>query len=446
MGGVRVVTFNTWCRSWGMEAGAQEGIPTSTVEDRAHLIAKRILDSPQQFDVVCLNEVFDEDAREILEDALPDLKAAEDSGLMMFSRLPFDTMTVPPGFEGVFPGAFPVVTYAPYADNEGLDGFAAKGVVYAKLLGPGGDPLHLLMSHTQADSTSSIGEHRKTRAKQFKQVAELAHKMIGAPPFDEEVLFCGDLNVNGTRNAGGARPEWDMVFDTPGSFLTDELHDVWTHEQRAQDLNNPGKPLPIEDPGMTTHLQRLDYMLRPPDDGSGRRLATQHVAIDYELAQGTTDIPYTSDHLPVRIDLHYRRDHNTAWTAEPIEKAQMAPDFNSPNTLLTERAGAAVHPNRRTGATGGTAADPLRAAIRALLHPGLRPPAQRRDGLSPARPPLRRAQPRGRDFASARSADPWPGAGASAPQPQPSRHAVRRHRLRLVHRHPRPAAARSRQH
>ena len=70
MGGVRVVTFNTWCRSLGMEAGAQKGIPISTVEDRAHLIAKRILDSPQQFDVVCLNEVFDEDAREIFEDAL----------------------------------------------------------------------------------------------------------------------------------------------------------------------------------------------------------------------------------------------------------------------------------------------------------------------------------------------------------------------------------------
>lgn len=385
MGGLRIVTINTQCRSWGMEAGAQKSLtPYTSTEKRARLISKRILDSPQQYDVVCLNEVFDEDARDAFEDALlpsyphavlkadagspadgvlklaaaavvsrvpvvgwlaafglgawalPDLKAWEDSGLMLFSRFPFATTPPPAGFEDLHIGPFPVVAYAPYAASADLDSFAAKGVVYAKLLPPGGGPLHLLMSHTQADPTAKIGEFSGIRAQQFDQVAELARAMIGDPPFAEEVLFCGDLNVNGMRDASGERPEWQALFNTPGSFLTTDLQDVWVHEQRPQDLENPGTPLSIEDPGPTTHLQRLDYMLRPPESAFANRLATQHVAIAYDIAQGVPPTTYTSDHLPLRIDLHHRRDHNTVWTAEPIAKVQIDPDFESPHTLLTE--------------------------------------------------------------------------------------------------------------
>jgi endonuclease/exonuclease/phosphatase family metal-dependent hydrolase len=385
MDGVRIVTYNTQCRSWGMEAGAQGTLtPATSAEQRARSISQRILDSPQQYDVVCLNEVFDEDARDVFEGALlpsyphavlkadagspgagmlklaaaavvnqvpvagwldafglsagvlSDLRALEDSGLMLFSRLPFDTVPPPAGFEGLLSGDFPVVAYAPYAYGADSDAFAAKGVVYARLLRPGGDPLHLLMSHTQADPTAEIGKFSHIRARQFEQVAELASTMAGGWPFAEEMLFCGDLNVNGMRDPNGARPEWRDLFDTPGSFLTSGLHDVWVHEQRPQDLQNPGTPLPVEDPGMTTHLQRLDYMLRPPEPAFAGRLATQHVAIAYDLAQGTQATTYTSDHLPLRIDLNLPQDHNTVWTAEPITRAQISPDFRSPHTLLMD--------------------------------------------------------------------------------------------------------------
>jgi hypothetical protein len=65
IGGLRIVTLNTQCRSWGMEAGAQKDLtPKVNAEDRARLISKRILDSPQQYDVACLNEVFNDDARD----------------------------------------------------------------------------------------------------------------------------------------------------------------------------------------------------------------------------------------------------------------------------------------------------------------------------------------------------------------------------------------------
>src|SRR5262245_53508972 len=68
---LRILTYNTQLRSWGMEALAQETLfPTTSAESRAATIAKRILESPEDYDVVCLNEVVDDDARDVLRDAL----------------------------------------------------------------------------------------------------------------------------------------------------------------------------------------------------------------------------------------------------------------------------------------------------------------------------------------------------------------------------------------
>jgi hypothetical protein len=68
---LRVLTYNVQMRSWGMEVGAQHSLtPYTSVEERAKTIAARILASPQQYDVVCLQEVFDEDGRDVLFEAL----------------------------------------------------------------------------------------------------------------------------------------------------------------------------------------------------------------------------------------------------------------------------------------------------------------------------------------------------------------------------------------
>lgn len=64
---LRVLTYNVQLRSWGMEAGAQGTLtPYTSVEARAKIIAQRILKSPQQYDVLCFQEVFDGDGRDIL--------------------------------------------------------------------------------------------------------------------------------------------------------------------------------------------------------------------------------------------------------------------------------------------------------------------------------------------------------------------------------------------
>jgi hypothetical protein len=68
---LRVLTYNVQFRSWGMEAGAQGSLtPYTSVETRAKNICDRILAAREPWDVLCFNEVFDEDGRDELAQRL----------------------------------------------------------------------------------------------------------------------------------------------------------------------------------------------------------------------------------------------------------------------------------------------------------------------------------------------------------------------------------------
>lgn len=386
MPGLRLLTYNTQMRSWGLEALAQGSIdPTTSVETRSKTIAKRIKASPHDYDIICLQEIFDEDAREIFTQELAPgtyparvLKADtdtpggylavgagaallaipgagllagaglilagvltskfEDSGLMLFSRLPFMTETVPSALAEMFQGAglpvpatVPIVSFLGFDDSSGADRFAAKGVLYAQL-NDNGRPIHLLCSHTQADSTKGVGENHAVRRKQLEQVRQLLEAFAGSPPYNDEVIFCGDLNIDGLHRSGTFSGEWTARFGTTGEHFTTDLHDVWVNEQCP---GTRGNPLPITtcDPGPTAGDQRLDYFLRPPNAFSGRRI-TQHICVATEIAQSTNPNDatiYTSDHLPLRLDLHDEIDHQSAITAKVI-----APTVDEPDVIVDD--------------------------------------------------------------------------------------------------------------
>jgi endonuclease/exonuclease/phosphatase family metal-dependent hydrolase len=373
---LRVLTYNVQMRSWGMEVGAQGSLtPITSAKDRAKIIAKRILDSPQQYDILCFQEVFDEDGRDVLFEALHSayphcikksdgeglsvvsevafgvaaisatipggaalavvagvigaiglaFSTFEDSGLMLFSKLPFEMIPIPEDFRNKLdaqglhlPPSIPASTFEVYSESAGEDAFAAKGVLYARLLRPDGRPLHLLTSHTQADSTADVEAHKGTRRQQFEQAFNLLARMAGDVR-ESEVLFCGDLNVDGMKHAAGYRQEWSDRFDTPGSHYTDELLDAWTREQCPGDPGPGSTPLPSDfDRGMTAQIQRLDYAIRSRGP-SKDRLLLQHMCIAYDIATDpAAPTAYTSDHLPVRIDLDLDRPHASVLTAEPI--------------------------------------------------------------------------------------------------------------------------------
>jgi hypothetical protein len=366
---LRILTYNTQLRSWAMEVGADQSFPPSeTAEDRAKLIANNILASRHDYDVVCLNEVFDEDARDILIGALLTrfpfaitkadvggvevawpgkpilpinpvsllLSASgisfigswlalgtpklEDSGVMLFSRWPFALKPItqamadlldPRALSELTPLGMPQVAYSAYRDSSGNDAWAAKGVVYARIERDAQHTYHVFASHTQADD-NSLGEHAGDRVGQMAQVADFIRDCVGPPPFGDEVFFLGDLNINGGQANLTPAPEtkeWRERFVNPG-LLSDSVVDAWG---RAQCTGEPGG---LRDPGTTAPVvyappeQRLDYCFR----STTTHLAVQHLYIDYDLATvppGIDGVSYLSDHRPLGSDLNLPQPHCT---------------------------------------------------------------------------------------------------------------------------------------
>jgi endonuclease/exonuclease/phosphatase family metal-dependent hydrolase len=353
---MRILTYNTQMRSALMEMGFPPSIPpVYTAPLRAKLISKGIVDSPLEIDVACLNEVFDEPARDVfsgeLEADFPyqvakadtfhtrivspgitddiqeqvweltfgpltDLSGLamakfEDSGLFLASRIPFATVPTPLDVidllgPGAFPGGVPVVRFLMYADSSDNDKFAAKGVLYVRLKPPGLAPLHVFMSHTQAD-TDAIEENVGDRRKQIQNVADFVELCVGeSPPFSEEVFFLGDLNIvgHGAMNADahpvGPDPEWTNLFGKAGAPMFDQLVDRWGRDQC------PGGTSGRTDPGITADAvyppfrQRLDYCF----SSASSQLSVQHLRVDRELADPQGLVPYLSDHQPLLADIN----------------------------------------------------------------------------------------------------------------------------------------------
>ena len=358
---LRILTYNTQLRSWGMEVGADASFPPSeTAEERAKLIAQNVLASKHDYDIVCFNEVFDEDARDVLighllprfpygvtkadvggvEVAWPGkpilpinpvalllavsgisfigswLKLgtpkAEDSGVVLFSRWPFALKPIthamadlldPRALSEFTPIGMPRVGFAPYRASTGGDAWAAKGVVYARIERDNQHTYHVFASHTQADD-HRLGEHEVERAGQMAEVATFIESCVGPPPFSQEVFFLGDLNINGGQINVAVTPdtqEWREHFVEPG-LLSDHILDAWG---RHQCTGAPG----LRDRGTTAPTvyappeQRLDYLFRSRTSG----LAVQHLFIDYDLASvppGIDGISYLSDHRPLGSDLN----------------------------------------------------------------------------------------------------------------------------------------------
>ncbi len=375
---LRILTFNTQLRSWAMQVGASSGYtipPIDTAEERAAMIADAIVNSPFDYDIVGLCEVFDEDARAILRKrmrskfpymiakcdydhlrhesgggsttnlallatwnligqptAITSGYRLEDSGLMLFSRFPFATIGtggLDPGiaqlcaFAGMpVPAVIPALNFFPYDDTDGNDGDACKGVAYMRVqrdqFSP---PYHVFFSHTQAD-TDKLEEHRDARGKQLRVVGKFIEECVGGWPFTEEVFFMGDLNVSGEQASNAvADREWKDSFETLGNTLSDFMVDLWGRRQcvGAPGLRDPGYSATVRYPPQE---QRLDYIFASANSG----LAAQHLSIDYALAEvppGHDDVSYLSDHRPLRLDLARPRPNSTPDTA-------MEPTFPSP--------------------------------------------------------------------------------------------------------------------
>jgi Endonuclease/Exonuclease/phosphatase family len=370
---MRILTYNTQMRSALMEMGFPPSIPPEyTAPQRAKLISKAILTNPEEIDVVCLNEIFDEPAREVLSQELraefpyqvakadtfytrivkpgftgdladkiweltfgpvADLAALaklklEDSGLFLASRFPFATIPASGDVADLLdPVAFatgvPVVRFLMYEAASDNDKFAAKGVLYVRLKPPGETDRHVFISHTQAD-TERVGENVGDRHKQIQNVADFIEQSIGeAPPFSKEVFFLGDLNIvgHGDQNEDAhpadpaePDPEWTELFGKPAAPMFGQLVDRWGRDQCPGGLSGRTDPGFTADVVYPPYRQRLDYVFT----SASSQLAVQHLRIDRELADPHGAMKYLSDHHPLRADFHQITPNCTPATAFPV--------------------------------------------------------------------------------------------------------------------------------
>jgi hypothetical protein len=225
---------------------------------QATLLADKISASP--YDFIALNEAFDDDdyratilnglyasgtgpypyVLKRLDDS-GDFNIAANSGLMFLSRWPFDTfnpgesgaecytqpgqldvggcpisyMTLPvPGTGGSQLQAIPFTNCAAgfeiYNDTVGTDGWAEKGIGYARLVAPTGRIVNVFFTHTQSTTCSDVSlscsdppyeqyvPSSSIRVRQMRQANSFIQCMMShRAAQNEAVVLMGDLNIEG---------------------------------------------------------------------------------------------------------------------------------------------------------------------------------------------------------------------------------------------------------
>ncbi len=329
-------------------------------DDRAKSIANAILNLQPKPDVIALQEVFDDDAKDEFEDALKGtypyyvygLDAGDldplDSGLMLFSRFPFAPL---PNDQYKY-GLWSNVAFIEFDDHSGFDAWANKGVGFVRIqvaTQPYSKYINVAFAHTQAsygaDGQLDAKERVRNRKAQLNDIRKIIQGSLNSTQLENEPVFVmGDLNINGNRysmeNYWDSKPkttwdnykttdddglcynyEWDYHFSRylSNSFFSTDLSDSWMYDTASTD---PGQttsgdfPLYLDDD--PTQGERLDYILHNNNnviasaqdmlayggiDPTGKPMyCIQHIRRVWEPALG--NIQQYSDHLPLMADIN----------------------------------------------------------------------------------------------------------------------------------------------
>jgi endonuclease/exonuclease/phosphatase family metal-dependent hydrolase len=279
-------------------------------EERAADIASAICSSAFDYDIIALNEVWEESLKEILVDGLTGSGCAkpfdyyedyvnsiqsatlpEDSGLMIFSRLEFDYL-VPPFLLPPRPFWLATTTastleygaFVPYLWNcANIDCLAAKGAALVRVSDPSlPRDVYVAFTHLQADDEES------TREDQMDVIDQLLSPLTASELEEDVVVLMGDLNIKG--NNKGPQDEWTTYFapgaSEDGGFWAGPVEDAWDRTTSPED---PG----YTSPGKT---DRLDYIVA--SDARGE-LCVQHMRLAF---------PGLSDHLGLNADINADHD------------------------------------------------------------------------------------------------------------------------------------------
>lgn len=211
---------------------------------RVRSIIKSILDINP--DVVCFQEVFDEDIRNQLEQSLSnvynniirkgDIKwnLLQDSGLFIASKFEIT------GWD-----------YFPFLNGVSWDSLSNKGFIRASITTEFGN-FCLINTHLQSDY-NSIGEHSDIRKEQLKKISTVST----AYNFLNPVIIVGDFNICAEENQRTPTTEYLRMLKI--LKVKDLYREEWPNEDGFTiDLNNPMVSGEKES-------QRIDYVLSTDD-------------------------------------------------------------------------------------------------------------------------------------------------------------------------------------
>jgi hypothetical protein len=196
--------------------------------ERAEAIANDVADAifslpaAQQPDVIAINEAFNEDGRDKLKarlsgtwsnviDKIFDDLFQEDSGLMLFSRLPLLPVSGGNYHEHIFDS---------HADT---DSRASKAVGIIQV-GTPIDKTTIAFTHLQA-AYATEDQYDDIRAKQLDAVFDAIEDVIQDDGLRGRVIIMGDLNIRGDK--GAVAGEWGNIFEAGGTRLCGPYQDGW---------------------------------------------------------------------------------------------------------------------------------------------------------------------------------------------------------------------------
>lgn len=337
--------------------------------ERAAEIAAGIIRDDNE--IVALNEVFSDDAREvlvqmlavkypyyiskirgqaphpaavILSEIFEDVPAGalladtNDSGLMLFSKYPFvkfSSSVTPPhsvdevvGMNGPQPwgGDASELAVTTYGTSNGGDGLASKAVAMVRVKNPNDNMIiNVAFSHMQASYSVPDPEGTQSRKAQFADIKQLITKSLTVQEMDtQQVYLMGDLNViGGNKQNPGTDHEWHNTFQDPinlvKGFFACGIGVCSAAGDKPFATDSWGFETSVQDLGISNNIDnaRLDYILHNKPtltDFTVKPIVTaplcmQHVSIAYEMGK---PIGYgtlqLSDHFPVRADFNKGAD------------------------------------------------------------------------------------------------------------------------------------------
>jgi len=193
-------------------------------------------------DIVCLQEVFDEDIRDALFHYLSmtygyivdkgdvPWSIRQDSGLFLASKYPVNSQR-----------------FVPYLNSSGADSLAQKGVV-GVTIDVQGDIIYVLNTHLQADYGDE-GEYSEIRRKQVSKLAAVSSYQ----PYP--TLVMGDMNILAEEDPGTPTAEYLRMMRLM------DLRDLYREES-----TDPGYTLDKSNKRSSDQAEgRMDYIMASTD-------------------------------------------------------------------------------------------------------------------------------------------------------------------------------------